>query len=88
MSFAWLIYDYTHKPYLCKILNCNCLLKIILYYLISYLYCMKTRDYPQVIKEKLPNREGIKKTVKIFTVSVLALLALGFCTTSQRLNAG
>ncbi|WP_177175306.1 hypothetical protein [Chryseobacterium taichungense] len=49
---------------------------------------MKTIDYPQVIKEKLPCREGIKKTVKVFTVSVLALLALGFCTTSQRLNAG
>lgn len=41
-----------------------------------------------VIMRKLPDREGIKKTVKIVTVSVLALLALGFCTTSQRLNAG
>lgn len=48
---------------------------------------MKTLSYPQIPKN-LKSGEGIKKAAKIFAVSVLALLALGFCTTSQKLNAG
>jgi len=49
---------------------------------------MKTNKYSSDRKKELPDGEGIKKTVKVFTVSVLALLALGFFTTSQKLNAG
>ncbi|WP_346985406.1 hypothetical protein [Chryseobacterium sp. POE27] len=49
---------------------------------------MKTKECSSVQEKKLSDGEGIKKTVKLFTVSVLALLALGFFTTSQKLNAG
>lgn len=49
---------------------------------------MKTKNCSSVQKKRLPDGEGIKKIVKVFTVSVLALLALGFFTTSQKLNAG
>lgn len=49
---------------------------------------MKTTSGPRLFKKKLLNERGIKKTAKVFAVSVLALLAIGFCTTSQRLNAG
>lgn len=49
---------------------------------------MKTTAYPDVPKKNTKIGEGIKNTAKIFAVGVLALLALGFCTTSQKLNAG
>lgn len=49
---------------------------------------MKTDLDLRVQKKDIANGGEIKKAVKIFAVSVLALLALGFCTTSQRLNAG
>ncbi len=49
---------------------------------------MKTTASLQVPKKNVIIGEGIKNTAKIFAVGVLALLAIGFCTTSQRLNAG
>lgn len=49
---------------------------------------MKAIAYPHIVKNNFKNREEIKKAAKIFAVGFLALLALGFCTTSQRLNAG
>ncbi|MEC3876219.1 hypothetical protein [Chryseobacterium salviniae] len=49
---------------------------------------MKAIAYPCILKKSLKNGDEIKKAAKIFAVSVLALLALGFCTTSQKLNAG
>lgn len=49
---------------------------------------MKTLANPCIPNNNINNGDGIKKAAKIFAVSVLALLALGFCTTSQRLNAG
>ncbi|WP_374461474.1 hypothetical protein [Chryseobacterium taeanense] len=49
---------------------------------------MKRKVYSSVLKKKLPDKEEIRKTAKFFAVSVLALLAIGFCTTSQKLNAG
>jgi len=49
---------------------------------------MKAISDPHILKKKLVNERGIKKTAKVFAVSVLALLAIGFCTTSQKLNAG
>lgn len=49
---------------------------------------MKTLANPYIPNHNLNNGGGIKKAAKIFAVSILALLALGFCTTSQKLNAG
>ncbi|WP_157450488.1 MULTISPECIES: hypothetical protein [Chryseobacterium] len=49
---------------------------------------MKTIVCPSIPEKDLKNGAGIKKAVKIFAVSIVALLALGFCTTSQKLNAG
>ncbi|MFY7813834.1 MAG: hypothetical protein ACOVRK_01465 [Chryseobacterium taeanense] len=49
---------------------------------------MKTKVYSSVLKKKFPDKKEIRKTAKFFAVSVLALLVFGFCTTSQKLNAG
>jgi len=49
---------------------------------------MKTLASPHIPEKKLNSGEGIRKAAKFFAVGFLALLALGFCTTSQRLNAG
>ncbi|GEM_PF-3145999 len=49
---------------------------------------MKTMADTPIPKKNLITGEEIKRAAKIFAVSVLALLAFGFCTTSQKLNAG
>ncbi len=53
---------------------------------------MRTKKYLSTIFNKKiedkKNSTGINNTAKVFAVSVLALLALGVFTTSQRLNAG
>ncbi|WP_345200775.1 hypothetical protein [Chryseobacterium ginsengisoli] len=53
---------------------------------------METKKYlPQIFRKNLGSKKTsteINNTVKVFAVSILALLALGVFTTSQQLNAG
>lgn len=56
------------------------------------LLIMETKKYlPQIFRKNLGSKKTsteINNTVKVFAVSILALLALGVFTTSQQLNAG